>query len=72
MEFRKMVLMNLFAGQLWRRRHAEQTCGHRREEEGGTNEESSMDRYALPHVRQRAGGNSLCDSWSSDPGLMKT
>ena len=43
MEFRKMVLMNLFAGQLWRRRHAEQTCGHRGEEEGGTNEESSKD-----------------------------
>ena len=27
---RKMVLMNLFAGQRWRRRHREQTDGHRR------------------------------------------
>ena len=23
-----MVLMNLFAGQQWRRRHTKQTCGH--------------------------------------------
>ena len=28
MESRKMVLMNLFAGQQWRRRHREQICGH--------------------------------------------
>ena len=27
---RKMVLMNLFAGQQWRHRHREQTDGHRR------------------------------------------
>ena len=26
MEFRKMVLMNLFTGQQWRHRHREQTC----------------------------------------------
>ena len=29
MESRKMVLMNLFAGQQWRNRHREQTYGHR-------------------------------------------
>ena len=29
MEPRKMVLMNLFAGQQWRRRQREQTCGPR-------------------------------------------
>ena len=29
MESRKMVLMKLFAGQQWRHRHREQTCGHR-------------------------------------------
>jgi len=34
MEFRKMVLMNLFAGQQWRRRHREQTCGHNGERRG--------------------------------------
>ena len=28
MEFRKMILMNLFAGQQWRNRHREQTYGH--------------------------------------------
>ena len=30
-EYRKMVLMNLFAGQQWRNRHREQTYGHRAE-----------------------------------------
>ena len=28
MEYRKTVLMNLIAGQQWRGRHREQTCGH--------------------------------------------
>ena len=28
-EFRKMVLINLSAGHQWRRRHRQQTCGHR-------------------------------------------
>ena len=28
MESRKKALMSLFAGQQWRRRHREQTCGH--------------------------------------------
>ena len=32
----KMVLMNLFAGQQWRRRHREQTYGHEAGE-GGMN-----------------------------------
>ena len=30
MESRKIVLMDLFAGQLWRRRHREETGGHNR------------------------------------------
>ena len=30
MESRKIVLMNLFAGQQWRCRHREQTYGHGR------------------------------------------
>ena len=28
MDSRKMVLMNLFAGQQWKRRHRVQICGH--------------------------------------------
>ena len=28
MESRKMVLMNLIAGQQWKHRHKEQICGH--------------------------------------------
>ena len=28
MESRKMVLMNLFAGQQWKHRQREQMCGH--------------------------------------------
>ena len=30
-----MVLMNLFAGQQWRHRHKEQTCGHGKKERVG-------------------------------------
>ena len=33
MESRKMVLMNLFAGQQWRKRHTEQIYGHGEGEE---------------------------------------
>ena len=48
-ESREMVLMNLFAGQQWRRRHREQTCVHRGGGEGGggTNGESIMEAYTL-------------------------
>ena len=51
MESGKMVLVNLLAGQQWRRRHKEQTCGHIGEGEGGTNGESCMETYALPRVK---------------------
>ena len=34
---RKMVQMNLFAGEEQRHRHREMTCGHREEGEGGVN-----------------------------------
>jgi len=37
MESRKMVLMNLFAGQEWRNRHREETLDTVGEGEGGTN-----------------------------------
>ena len=46
MESRKMVLMNLFAGQWWRHRHREQTYGHGRgNREGGMYGESYMETY---------------------------
>ena len=45
MEFRKMVLRSLFAGQQWRCRLRGQTCGHRGEEEGGTQGERHGDMY---------------------------
>ena len=35
MESRKMVRMNLFAGQRWRCRHGEQTCEHSGGRRGG-------------------------------------
>ena len=36
-EPRKMVLMNIFAGQQWQCRHRGQTCGHLGKGKGGTN-----------------------------------
>ena len=53
-ESRKMVPMNLFAGQQWRHRHREQTYGHGsgsgQEGEDGTNGERCMVTYTLPYV----------------------
>ena len=44
METRKMVLMNLFAGQQWRDRHREETYGHGRVGgEGAMYGESNME-----------------------------
>ena len=34
MESRNMILINLFSGEQWRRRHREQTCGHSRGRRG--------------------------------------
>ena len=47
MESRKMVVMNIWAGQEQRLRHREQTCGHR---------ERSTEIYTLPYVKQIASG----------------
>ena len=47
---RKMVLMNLSAGQQWRHRHREQTDGHGGGE-GGTDGESSMETYTLAYAK---------------------
>ena len=46
MEYRKIVLKNLFTGQQWRNRHREQTYGHgERGEEGETYGKSNMETY---------------------------
>ena len=59
-----MVLMNLFAGQQWKRRHREQACGHGvGEEEGGMNGESSGETYIT--ICKVASRNLLYDSGSS-------
>ena len=49
-ESRKMVNMNLFAGQEQKHRCREWTCGHSEEGEGGMNWEIRVDIYALPWV----------------------
>ena len=48
----KMVQVNLFAGQEWRHRHREWTCGHGGEGEGGTNRETGTDVCSLPRVKE--------------------
>ena len=56
MESRKMVLMNLFAGQQWRCRHRGQFYGQWVGEEGGTNGESSMETYTQRYINTWAVG----------------
>ena len=46
MESRKMVLVNLFAGQQWRHRHREQAYGHG----VGKEREGQTDREAWKHL----------------------
>ena len=48
-ESRKMVKMNLFAGQQWRNRYREQTYGHRGgwEREDEMYEERNMETYNM-------------------------
>ena len=47
MKYRNMVLMNVFAGQQWRHRHREQTCGH-----GGKGNERvrQLEKVAWKHI----------------------
>ena len=61
MESRKMVLMNLFAGQQWRNRHREWTYGHSQWGRGGGGEgemngESSMDACTPTFVNRQPVG----------------
>ena len=59
MESGKMTLMNLFAGQQWRRRHREETVdtGRSGGREGGReiSWESSMETYTLLYIKQPMG-----------------
>ena len=61
-----MLLMNLFAGQQWRCRHREQTCGHRTR---GTDGEDSTETHTVPYGKQTVNRNSLYDSGNSDEAL---
>ena len=62
MEPRKMVLMNLFAGQQWRHGHREQTCEHREGVggEGGTNGECSMETHTTMSKTDSQGEFAVC------------
>ena len=53
MKSRKMVPMNLFAGQQWRHKYREKTEGPGRGEEGesGTDGESRMETDTLPYIK---------------------
>ena len=59
MESRKMVLMNLFAGQQWRCRHREHTCGYRRGRRGCDELREQHWYITLPYVTWIASGKSL-------------
>ena len=56
-----MVVMNLFAGQQWRHKHREQTCGH---DARGRGWDELRETYLSLYIKQRAGGNLLHDSGS--------
>ena len=70
MEPKKMVLINLFAGQQWRRGYKEQTCGHRGEGAGGMKWEGSAETHTSAHGKQTATGHLLPDAGSSDCGSV--
>ena len=73
MESRKMVLMNLFAGQQWRCKHRGQSYGHG--EQGGRR---GWDRGREYHgsiytiICKIASGNLLYDSGNSNGGSITT
>ena len=51
MESTKLVLMNLSAGQQWRCRHREQTCGHTGGRRGWDTQREQHGNLTLPHVK---------------------
>ena len=64
MKSRKLVLMKLSAGQQWRHRHREQTCGHSGGREGGL-----TPAHTHYHLQKTTSEDLLGDEGSSDPGL---
>ena len=64
MESRNIILINFYAGQKWRCKHKEQTCGHSRKGEGGANRESSVDIYTPPCIEQIASWKLLYNTGS--------
>ena len=59
MQSRKMVLMNLYAGEQWNAGIGNRLVDTVGEGEDGTNWESRTEAYTLPHVKQIASGNLL-------------
>ena len=53
---RKMILINLFARQEYRRRRREQTCEGRR---GWDKLKGNIETYTPPHIKQTASGKFL-------------
>ena len=68
MESRKMVLMNLSAGEQWRHRHREQTCRHSGGKEGRANGERSIETCTLPYVKQPVG--TCCMMQGAQPSAL--
>ena len=70
MESRKMVLMNLSAGQQWRQREREQTYAHmgwgKKERMGG------MERETWKHTHYRQPGGICCMARNSNWGSVTT
>ena len=65
-----MVLMKPFAGQQWRCRHIERTCGSR--EKGGMCWESSTGLYTPQCVKSMASGSLLCSTGRLPPYCVMT
>ena len=66
MESRKTVLMNILQGGNGDADTENRLADTVGEEEGGTNGESNTETYMLPYVKQRASGNLLYETGSSD------
>ena len=70
MESRKMVVMNLFAGQQWRNRHRDRLMDTRRGDERVRGMERVTRKLTLSYVKQIANGNLLCVSGNSNRGSV--
>ena len=64
MDSRKIVLMKLFAGQEYRHRHREQTCGHRRWRRGWDRPTGAL-KHTHYICKERANGKLLYNTGSS-------